>query len=37
MAINKAIYSLETREQWVYKNKRYVYLEKGIVTSVSER
>lgn len=35
--INKDTYSWGTTEQWVYNNLGYVYLENGIVTSVSQR
>lgn len=35
--INKDTYSWGTKEQWVYNKYGYVYLENGIVTSVSER
>ena len=35
--INKDTYSWGTTEQWVYKNKGYIYLRNGIVTSISER
>lgn len=35
--INKDTYSWGTSEQWVYNKYGYVYLENGIVTSVSER
>lgn len=35
--INKDTYKWGTTEQWVYKNFGYVYLENGIVTSVSHR
>lgn len=33
--INKSTYSWGTREQWVYGDGRYIYLEDGIVTSIS--
>ena len=35
--INKDTYSWGTKEQWVYDDHGYVYLENGVVTSVSER
>lgn len=35
--INKDTYSWGTTEQWVYRNLGYVYLENGIVISVSTR
>lgn len=35
--INKDTYEWGTKEQWVYDGRGYVYLEDGIVTSVSER
>lgn len=34
---NSDTYSWGTREQWVYKNKGYIYFENGKVTSISER
>lgn len=34
--INKDTYSWGTREQWCYSGYRYIYLEDGIVTSISE-
>lgn len=34
--INKTTYSWGVREQWCYSGYRYVYLEDGIVTSISE-
>lgn len=34
---NKDTYSWGTTEQWVYKNRGYIYFENGIVTSISER
>lgn len=36
-SINKDTYSWGVKEQWVYKDKGYVYLEDGVVTSISER
>lgn len=35
--INKDTYSWGVKEQWVYNDYGYVYLENGIVTSISER
>ena len=35
--INKDTYSWGTTEQWVYKNKGYIYFRNGVVTSISER
>ncbi len=35
--INKDTYEWGVKEQWVYDGKGYVYLENGVVTSVSER
>jgi hypothetical protein len=35
--INKDTYSWGVKEQWVYDDYGYVYLEDGVVTSVSER
>lgn len=35
--INKDTYSWGVKEQWVYKNRGYIYFENGIVTSISER
>lgn len=34
--INKTTYSWGTSEQWCYSDYRYIYLEDGIVTSISE-
>lgn len=34
--INKDTYSWGVKEQWVYSGYRYIYLEDGIVTSISE-
>lgn len=34
--INKSTYSWGTKEQWCYSGYRYIYLENGIVTSISE-
>jgi len=34
--INKSTYSWGTKEQWVYSNYRYIYLENGVVTSIHE-
>lgn len=34
--INKTTYSWGVKEQWCYSNYRYIYLEDGIVTSISE-
>lgn len=34
--INRTTYSWGTMEQWCYSNNRYLYLEDGIVTSISE-
>lgn len=34
--INKSTYSWGIKEQWCYSDNRYVYLEDGIVTSISE-
>ena len=33
---NKTTYSWGVKEQWVYSGNRYIYLEDGIVTSISE-
>lgn len=35
--INRDTYSWGVKEQWVYDGRGYVYLEDGVVTSVSER
>jgi len=35
--INKDTYSWGTVEQWVYKNRGYIYIRNGVVTSISER
>ncbi len=34
--INKTTYSWGTKEQWCYSGYRYIYLENGIVTAISE-
>lgn len=34
--INKTTYSWGTKEQWVYENYRYIYLENGKVTAIQE-
>lgn len=34
--INKTTYSWGVKEQWVYPNYRYIYLEDGIVTAIQE-
>lgn len=34
--INKSTYSWGTKEQWVYSDYRYIYLENGIVTSIHD-
>lgn len=34
--INKDTYSWGVKEQWCYPNNKYIYLEDGIVTSISE-
>lgn len=34
--INKSTYSWGIKEQWCYSDNRYIYLEDGIVTSISE-
>ena len=34
--INKSTYSWGIKEQWCYSDNRYIYLEDGVVTSISE-
>lgn len=34
--INKTTYSWGVKEQWVYSNYRYIYLEDGVVTAIQE-
>ena len=34
--INKTTYSWGVKEQWVYSDYRYIYLEDGIVTAITE-
>lgn len=36
LRINKTTYSWGIREQWVYSNGRYVYLENGLVVAIQE-